>query len=109
MDSFLKEFKLKAKIFDIVFYRGGKNDDTLLQIGISAKKREELIMEVDIENYYRGPTADDDPDRPVYFEFGVQYNRQEIYIKLSLGKFDNSPHCMSFHIAERPLNYPLRK
>jgi hypothetical protein len=110
VDSFLKEFKLKAKIFnEINFYPRSKNTDTLLQLEITARKREEIILALSIENYYRGPTKDTYPDRPAYYEFGTNVNNQEIYIKLSLGKYNKVPDCMSFHIADYKLEYPLRK
>jgi hypothetical protein len=108
VDSFLKEFKQKAKTFEIYFEQRLKNTEALLQLGITAKKREEVIMGLNIENYYKGPTRDDYEDRPDYFEFGTTLNGQEVYIKLSLGKFNKSPVCISFHTPEHPMNYPLR-
>ena len=62
-----------------------------------------------VNDYYRGPTKDIDQKIPDYYEFGINVNNQEVYIKLSLGKFNKSPHCMSFHIAEHKLNYPLKE
>ena len=108
VNSFLKDFKQKARTFDIIFYPRSKNTDALLQLGITAKQREEAIMKLTSENYYRWPIEDIDPKMPIYFEFGTTINGQEIYIKLNLGNFDDSPHCISFHIAEYKLEYPIR-
>ena len=85
VNTFLKEFKQKAKIYDPVFYPRGKNSDTLLALGITAHQRLDYLMNLTVENYYRGPTEDIDPGRPAYYEFGIIINNQEIYIKLSLG------------------------
>jgi hypothetical protein len=110
VDSFLREFKIKAKTFhDINFYPRKKNTEALFQLAITAKKREEVIMGLTVENYYRGPTKDTYSDRPDYFEFGTMVNGKEVYVKLNLGKFNKVPDCMSFHISEHKLKYPFRK
>ena len=109
VDAFLEDFRQKARVFEIYFYPRLKNVDALLGLGIAAKQREDLIMDIAVENYYRGPTQDNDPGRPAYYEFGANIKNQEIYIKLSLGKFNKSPHCISFHVAEYQLDYPLKE
>lgn len=108
---FLNDFKAKARTFygGIIYYPRKKNTDTLLNLGITAEMREELIMDLQVEDYFRGTLKDIDPERPDYFEFGISYKTQEIYIKLSLGKFNKSPHCMSFHFPEQPMNYPFKE
>lgn len=107
VDTFLKEYKQKARTYEMVFYPRRENDDCLLELGITAKQREQIIMNLKVENYYRGPTNDASPEKPAYYEFGVKIKKKEVYIKLSLGMFDNSPHCMSFHVARYSMNYPL--
>jgi len=105
---FLHDFKVKARTFGIDYYPRQKNTDALLQLGITAYIREEIIMKLEVRDYYRGPTEDIDPKRPEFYEFGTHYNGEEIYVKLSLGKFGKSPHCMSFHQPEDIIDYPLR-
>lgn len=108
VQTFLNEFKVKARTFGIDYYLRQKNTDALLHLGITANIREEIIMKLEVGDYYRGPTEDIDPKRADFYEFGTQCNGQEIYIKLSLGKFGKSPHCMSFHHPESIIDYPLR-
>lgn len=108
VQTFLNDFKVKARTFGIVYYPRQKNTDALLQLGITANIREEIIMKLEVRDYYRGPTEDIDTNRPEFYEFGTQYSGQEIYVKLSLGKFSKSPHCMSFHLPEAIIDYPLR-
>ena len=108
VQTFLNDFKVKAITFGIDYYPRQKNTEALLQLGITAHIREEIIMKLEVWDYYRGPTEDIDPKRPEFYEFGTHYNGQEIYVKLSLGKFSKSPHCMSFHIPEGIIDYPLR-
>jgi hypothetical protein len=105
---FLSDFKQKAKVYDIEYYPRQINTDTLLNLAISAQLREDFIMNLTVEDYFQGPTKDQNPKRPDYYEFGITVKGQEIYIKLSLGRFGKSPHCMSFHLAQQPMNYPLK-
>jgi len=108
VQTFLDDFKVKAKIFEINYYPRKKNTDALLQLEITAQIREEIIMKLEFRDYYRGPSGDKDPKRPEFYEFGAHYDGKEIYVKLSLGKFSKSPHCMSFHPPEDVIEYPLR-
>jgi hypothetical protein len=39
--------------------------------------------------------------------FGKDVKGQEVYIKITLGK-GSSALCISFHIAEHPMNYPFK-
>jgi hypothetical protein len=41
--------------------------------------------------------------------FGKQLKNKEVYIKVSMGRENNGAVCISFHIAEHPMNYPLKK
>jgi hypothetical protein len=40
--------------------------------------------------------------------FGKNVKGQEVYIKIMLGQPGRSTICISFHIAEHPLNYPFK-
>jgi hypothetical protein len=105
---FLGDFKEKARVFDIFIYPRQVNSDALLDLGITSKMREEYIMNLTYEDYFRGPTPDTTSGMPEYFEFGIELNNIVVYIKLSLGKFDKSPCCMSFHRATSPIVNPLK-
>jgi hypothetical protein len=41
--------------------------------------------------------------------FGKQVKKNEVYIKVSMGIENNGAVCISFHIAEHPMNYQLKK
>jgi hypothetical protein len=43
------------------------------------------------------------------WEFGKQVNDEEVYIKITLGRTSSSAICISFHIAERPIQYPFKE
>ena len=40
--------------------------------------------------------------------FGKLFKNSEVYIKISMGNENNKAICISFHCAERPMNYPLK-
>jgi len=40
--------------------------------------------------------------------FGIKYKKQEIYIKISMGQLNLQTICISFHIAEKKMNYPFK-
>jgi hypothetical protein len=76
---------------------------------ISVLKRRKIIESLTVANYVAGPINDALYEVASMWVFGVQYRDIEIYIKLSLGVANLSAICISFHIAERPLSYPLNK
>lgn len=62
-----------------------------------------------MENYYSGPNTNAyEPSKPDYYEFGVYIHGNEVYIKISLGLPNKMIDCMSFHIAEFAMYYPLK-
>jgi hypothetical protein len=109
VEFFLKELKEKIGFFDIVFRPRDKNLQALADLDISATKRLECIMNLKAEDYYDGPKNDTyDINRPDYYEFGIQVNKIEVYIKISKGLSNNPVDCMSFHPDEFPMTYPLK-
>lgn len=110
LEQFLIQLKEKIKVFGIVFRPRDKNLDSLAELDIRAADRETYIMQLSIEHYYAGPKKDVvTPEKPDYYEFGLTIKKREVYIKLSLGLKNKPVDCMSFHIAERPIHYRLKK
>lgn len=59
VQKFLDDFHLKTKVFDIVFWDSrDKNLQSLLKLGISSYRREEIIAALKVENYSEGPIPD---------------------------------------------------
>ena len=110
VEQFLKEIKEKIRFFDVVFRPRDKNLDALAELDLTPLKRKEYLMNLQAENYYSGPNQDTyDVSKPDYYEFGIQIKGKEIYIKISRGLINKPVDCMSFHIAEHPMKYPLKK
>jgi hypothetical protein len=109
VEEFLKTLKEKIKIFDIAFRPRDKNSTSLAEVDILPVDRIKYLMDLTADNYYSGPNKDTyDSGRPDYYEFGIHIKRIEVYIKISLGMFNKRVDCMSFHIAEHPIVYPLK-
>lgn len=109
VELFLKEMRDKINIFDVAFRPREKNMDSLATLDILPIDRIVYLKKLTADNYHSGPKPDNEnPSSPHYYEFGVMIKGFEVYIKLSLGRPDKRVDCMSFHIAERKITYPLQ-
>lgn len=107
--AYLGQLKAKLGVFGVVFRNRDKNLSAFDDLNISPKQREDFLNDLKPEDYCSGPNPDKDvPDRPDYYEFGIVVNGQEVYIKLSLGLTNKPVDCISFHVAEWPMKYPLK-
>ncbi len=110
VQKFLDDFHQKTKVFDIVFRNDrDKNIHSLLKLEISSFRRQEIIAGLRAEDYSEGPLPDTLNHISDMWVFGKKEKKQEIYIKISMGKPDFKTICISFHIAERSMNYPFKK
>jgi hypothetical protein len=109
VDSFLRDFKAKMKVFDIVFRDDrGKNAQTLADLELRPLDRISIIESLCSSDYCEGPVPDLFYRTPGMWMFGKQVKGREVYIKVSPGHPDNRVICISFHLAEHPLDYPLK-
>lgn len=110
VQRFLSNFFGKLEIFNILFRDDrGKNTATLAQLEITPNSRTEIIKEIKVEDYSDGPIRDTLNQMGEMWVFGKNVKGQEVYIKISLGLPNCSTICISFHIAEFPMNYPYKK
>jgi hypothetical protein len=106
---FLSEFKAKVTIYDnLLFLVREKNQETINELEISPLVRRKLIMSLEVEDYSEGPIKDGNYVRNELWVFGKFYRNRLIYIKLSLGVENSNPICLSFHIAEFAMSFPLK-
>jgi hypothetical protein len=107
--QFLKDFKLKLKIYDIIFLDSrNKNLQTLLDVEIKPMERRKVIENLKAEDYSEGPISDQNFVGSELWVFGKQLKNKEIYIKISMGLPNKKTICISFHIAEFPMKYPFK-
>ncbi len=108
---FLRNFKEKMKIFDVLFLQDrGKNINTLVILEITPAARRKALEALRVEDYSEGPLG-----QAMYgggaemWVFGVHLRKKEIYIKITMGIVGSPVICISFHIAEHTMQYPLRE
>lgn len=90
------------------FDNRGKNQQALHDLEISPSKRIEIIRSLKAEDYSQGPLDEKIHGILPMWVFGKKVKRKEVYIKVSLGNKNNKTVCISFHIAEHSMNYPLK-
>lgn len=109
VEQFLKALKVKINIFGILFLDDrGKNALTLSELEITPAKRKEIIHSLKTENYSEGPLEEKMRGILPMWVFGRHVKEREVYIKISMGTENNKAVCISFHIAEYPMQYPLK-
>lgn len=108
VQRFLNQMKEKIKVFGIMYRDDrGKNAQALINLEITPKYRDSVIINLEVEDYSEGPVIDTLYRCGEMWVFGKDVKGQEVYIKITLGK-GTSAMCISFHIAERPMNYPFK-
>lgn len=107
--AFLDQFNVKAQIFGIRFRDDrGKNRETLLQLDITPLQREVIVKNLLVHDYVEGPVIDELNKNGEMWVFGKDVKGREVYIKITLGYENGQTICISFHVAEHPLNYPFK-
>lgn len=109
VSQFLHAFRQKAKVFGMVFRDDrGKNIQTLADLEITSKYREDVIMGLAPEDYIAGPVDDTLNRLTPLWVFGRKVKNRDVYIKISMGLSNTSAVCISFHIAEHELKYKFK-
>ena len=107
---FLHDFKVKLSIWGMIFRDDrGKNTQALLTLEITPVFREKIIKELELIDYSAGPKKELIGGGSDMWIFGKMINKQEVYIKITLGFAGAQVICISFHIAEHEMKYPYKK
>jgi hypothetical protein len=105
---FLRDFKLKMDHFGIVFRDRDKNTETILDLGYTKVQVKEILRRLEIKDYVDGPEEDSLYKISPMWTFGRWIDNKEVYIKITIGNFNDSPVLISFHFSEHPLTYPFK-
>jgi hypothetical protein len=109
--NFLKDFKELMGQGHYIVKGHYKNIQTLKDLGITARLRDELILSISLGDYSSGPNPDElNPGH--FWVFGKVLDNTEIYIKLKIITYSTGNDravCISFHPSEYPLKYPFRR
>jgi len=105
--NFLMLFKEFAQS-NFYFVDRKKNLDCLARLGIMPQQAKEEIMGLTHEDYHKGPLPDKGTTGGELWEFGKKIEGKEIFIRLKVVLQYNMAKCQSFHIAEKPMQYPYK-
>ncbi|MEI8084888.1 MAG: toxin [Paludibacter sp.] len=109
VERYLKELKFKAGWSGILILDDrSKNAQTLHDLELSPNKRKEIILDLKPEDYSEGPLEEKMRGMLPMWVFGKTVKGAEIYIKVTMGIPNREVICISFHIAEHPIVYPLK-
>lgn len=106
VELFLQQFFPKLSVFGIVFVHREKNVEALKQLGITPDIREKMIRTIKVDDYVE--TISDMARYGDMWVFGKDYDGNELYIKIAMGRENSNTICISFHIAEHPLRYAFK-
>lgn len=107
--SFLQELKAIIKSLGIIFSNRPKNSiQNLADLSITAKMREEINLNLEVEDYSEGPLEETQQGGTEMWIFGKVIKGQQVYIKLTISKMTGGAVCISFHKAEHPMEFPLK-
>ncbi|SFD02485.1 hypothetical protein SAMN05518672_10196 [Chitinophaga sp. CF118] len=66
------------------------------------------MNELKVTDYSEGPKTENLYGGADMWVFGKKIKEHEVYIKITLGVGGAQVICISFHIAESPMKYPLK-
>lgn len=111
VEAFMADAKQLIEAGRHFFVMRPKNKEALLVLNMTRGAALKDIAFLTIRDYCGGP--EDDRDRPdqVCWKFGSLVGTTEIYVKLVIETLPEGRRLkvLSYHQAERPLSYPLRK
>jgi hypothetical protein len=107
--SFLKDFQEKMKFWDVLFRDDrGKNTQTLVDLELRPIERKAILEALEAKDYSEGPLEEKLYGGADMWVFGKTIKKKEVYIKITMGIMGNSVICISFHLAQHKMQYPLK-
>jgi hypothetical protein len=107
--SYLKDFKEKMKFWDVLFRDDrGKNAQALVDLELRPIERKTILEALEIKDYSEGPLEEILYGGADMWVFGKTIKKKEVYIKITMGAMNSGVICISFHLAQHKMNYPLK-
>lgn len=107
--SFLKDFKEKMRFWDVLFRdERGKNAQALVDLELRPIDRKAILEALEAKDYSEGPLEETLYKGTDMWVFGKTIKKKEVYIKITMGAAGSSVICISFHLAQHKMNYPLK-
>ena len=88
--------------------RKGENAQALLDLEFRPIDRNIVLQALEIKDYSEGPVEEKIYGGADMWVFGKTIKKREVYIKITMGPFGSSVICISFHLAQHKMNYPLK-
>ena len=107
--TFLNDFKEKMKFWDVLFRDDrGKNTQALVDLEIRPIERKAILNAIETRDYSEGPLEEKMYGGADMWVFGKTIKKKEVYIKITIWPMGSSVICISFHLAQHKMNYPLK-
>ena len=107
--SFLKDFKEKLRFWNVLFRDDrGKNAQALVELELRPMERKAILEALETKDYSEGQLAEKLYGGADMWVFGKTIKKKEVYIKITMGAMGSSVICISFHLAQYKMNYPLK-
>jgi len=107
--SFLKDFKEKLRFWDVLFRDDrGKNAQALVDLELRPIERKTILEALETKDYSEGPLEEKLYGSADMWVFGKTVKKKEVYIKITMGAMSSSVICISFHLAQHKMKYPLK-
>ena len=93
-----------------ILYRDdrGKNTQALVDLEFRPIDRKRILKKLETKDYNQGPIEEVLYGGSDMWVFGKTLKKKEVYIKITLGAFGGNVICISFHLAEHKMQYPLK-
>ena len=109
VEFFLKDFKEKMKFWDVLFRDDrGKNAQALVDLELRPIDRKAILESLETKDHSEGPLAEKLYGGADMWVFGKTVKKREVYIKITIGAMGSNVICISFHLAQFKMNYPLK-
>jgi hypothetical protein len=107
--AFLQDFKEKMKFWDVLFRDDrGKNAQALVDLELRPIERKAILEALQTKDFSEGPLKEKLYGGADMWVFGKEVKKKEVYIKITMGAMGSSVICISFHLAQHKMNYPLK-
>ena len=107
--TFLNDFKEKMKFWDVLFRDDrGKNTQALVDLEIRPIERKAILNAIETRDYSEGPLEEKMYGGADMCVFGKTIKKKEVYMKITIGPMGSSVICISFHLAQHKMNYPVK-
>jgi hypothetical protein len=96
-------------LWDVLFRDDrGKNAQALVHLELRPIDRKAILVALEPKDYCEGPLEEKLYGGADMWVFGKTIKKKEVYIKITMGAMNSSVICISFHLAQHKMNYPLK-